>query len=131
MSTRRADGKLLASRTQAPWSARWKLKGVPDGAHVLRAVATSAAGKTAEARRTVTVQRTDAPAPIQLPYAVRGISASPAESFGSTPIRIRDEAISSGGGNGASGQPVPDHRQIKSRLFYRQTVGLIVRHRNV
>lgn len=102
-----ADGKLLVSRTQAPWSARWKLKGVSDGAHVLRAVATSAAGKTAEAQRTVTVQRTDAPAPIQLPYAVRGISASPAESFGSTPIRIRGEAISSGGGNGASGQPVP------------------------
>ena len=102
-----ADGKLLASRTQAPWSARWKLKGVSDGAHVLRAVATSAAGKTAEARRTVTVQRTDAPAPVQLPYAVRGISASPAESFGSTPIRIRGEAISSGGGNGASGQPAP------------------------
>lgn len=94
-----ANDQLIATRTAAPYSATWALAQVPEGSYTLRAVATNTAGKTAQATRAVTVQKTIAPPPPPpLPYGVRNVSISPATSFGTTPIQISGEVAATPGG---------------------------------
>ena len=68
-----------------------------------RPLATNTAGKTAQASRAVTVQKEIAPpSPPPAPYGVRNVTITPAVSFGTTPIQISGEVVSS-----ASGERVP------------------------
>lgn len=97
-----AGDQLIGTRTAAPWSATWSLGQVPDGPYTLRAVATNTAGKTAQATRAVTVQKVIPPPPVpEPPYAVRGVTVTPAVSFGTTPVQISGEVVT------PDGQPVP------------------------
>jgi hypothetical protein len=57
------DGVLLADDTISPYSTTWNTATVPDGAHQLTATARDAAGKTATASVTVTVENTDTDGP--------------------------------------------------------------------
>lgn len=52
-----ANDTLLASPAQAPYSAQWDVTAAADGTYTLKAVATSAAGKTTQATRQVTVKK--------------------------------------------------------------------------
>lgn len=94
-----AGDQLIATRTSAPYSATWALAQVADGPHTLRAIATNTAGKTAQASRAVTVQKViPPPPPPPVPYVVRGVSITPATSFGTTPIAISGEVVTHPGG---------------------------------
>ncbi len=59
----RRDGVLLADDTISPYSTTWNTATVPDGSHQLTATARDAAGKTATASVTVTVENTDIDGP--------------------------------------------------------------------
>lgn len=52
----RVDEVLLASDTTSPYSFNWTLTGVPDGNHVIKAVAVNTNGDTVSDSRTVTVR---------------------------------------------------------------------------
>ncbi|WP_156370516.1 MULTISPECIES: Ig-like domain-containing protein [unclassified Acidovorax] len=97
--------QLLGTLDQQPWSVDWDTTQVPDGDYVLRATATGNAGKTAQASRAVRVQQLPpAPPPPVLPYGVRGVSVSPAFSFGEQPILISGQVVALN----AAAQPVPN-----------------------
>lgn len=51
------DGKLVSTRTSAPYTYAWNLSGVDDGDHTWRIVATDVAGRTSELSRPVVVSR--------------------------------------------------------------------------
>lgn len=93
-----ANDKLLDTRTASPFATTWRLAGVADGTYALRAIATNAAGKTAQISRSVTVQKTIAPPPQRVPYEVRGVSITPTASFGDRPIQISGEVVTRPGG---------------------------------
>ena len=97
--------QLLATLGQPPWSVDWDTAQVPDGDYVLKATATGYSGKTAQAARAVRVQQLPpAPPPPVLPYGVRGVSVSPALSFGEQPILISGQVVALN----AAAQPVPN-----------------------
>ncbi|MDR1529855.1 MAG: hypothetical protein LBS40_05600 [Burkholderiales bacterium] len=84
------DGQLLATLTDGDTHYFWDITDVPDGAHVLKAIATSANGKTGEAIRNVTVQK---PKPIILtPYTGEIQSVLPSVSYGWDPVIITGRA---------------------------------------
>src|SRR5690606_33477975 len=84
-----ANDVLLASPTQAPYSAQWAANAAADGSYTLKAVATSAAGKTAQATRVVTVQNAPiVPEVPKTPYTGTVANISPALSYGAQSIVI-------------------------------------------
>jgi hypothetical protein len=100
-----ADDQPIATITGSPWNAAWDISNVANGAYVLKAVATNMAGKTAEATRNVQVQKTIAPPTVpDALYVVRGVSITPAMSWGNTPIQITGEIVT----NDAAAQPIPN-----------------------
>lgn len=99
-----ANGQPLASRTSAPWSVSWPAATLADGAYTLQAIATNTAGKTAQASRSVQVQKVvPPPPPPPPPYVARNVTATPALSFGQSSVQIQGEAVSSEGA-----QPMPN-----------------------
>ena len=98
-----ANDSLFASLASPPFSAKWNAGGLPDGRYVLRAAATNAAGKTAWAERSVTVQKSlPSPSAPSLPYFARNVTVSPAVSFGDAPIRIAGEVAGAADGKPAA-----------------------------
>ena len=93
-----AAGEPIATCAAAACSALWSLEGVADGNHTLRAVATNTTGRTAEATRTVTVQKAGdtPPQPLAL-YEVQDFAITPAMSFGDVPIKITGQLVSTAG----------------------------------
>ena len=99
-----ANGQPLATRTSAPWSVSWPAATLADGAYTLQAIATNTAGKTAQASRSVQVQKVvPPPPPPPPPYVARSVTATPALSFGQSSVQIQGEAVSSEGA-----QPMPN-----------------------
>ncbi|MEG0141927.1 MAG: Ig-like domain-containing protein, partial [Comamonas sp.] len=89
-----ANDVLLASPTQAPYSAQWAANAAADGSYTLKAVATSAAGKTAQATRVVTVQNAPVvPEVPKTPYTGTVANISPALSYGAQSIVITGAAV--------------------------------------
>lgn len=89
-----ANDVLLASPTQAPYSAQWAANTAADGSYTLKAVATSAAGKTAQASRVVTVQNAPiVPEVPKTPYTGTVANISPALSYGAQSIVITGAAV--------------------------------------
>ena len=93
-----AADQLIATCTSASCSATWQLAGIADGSYTLRAVATNTAGRTAQAARTVTVQKASdtPPQPLAL-YEAQDFAITPAVSFGDVPIRITGQLVSTAG----------------------------------
>ena len=97
-----ANDQLIGTSTNAPWSVTWAVTAVPDGPYTLKAIATNTAGKTAQATRTVQVQKNPAaPTAPPPPYSTQGVTATPSLSWGESPIQIQGQAIDT------SGQPAP------------------------
>ena len=98
-----AGDQLIGAPTTPPWSATWDLSNVTDGPYTLRALAASLSGRTAQASRSVTVQKAiTPPAAPPPPYVTRNVVITPALSFGDTPIQISGDIVSSD-----TAQPVP------------------------
>ncbi len=99
-----ANDVLLASPTQAPYSAQWAANAAADGSYTLKAVATSAAGKTAQATRVVTVQNAPVvPEVPKTPYTGTVANISPALSYGAQSIVITGAAVTRD-----TAQPIPN-----------------------
>ncbi|MEN5178836.1 Ig-like domain-containing protein [Comamonas testosteroni] len=89
-----ANDTLIASPAQAPYSAQWAANTAADGSYTLKAVATSLAGKTAQAIRTVLVQNAPiAPEVPKTPYTGTVSGVTPAVSYGTQPIVITGMAV--------------------------------------
>lgn len=89
-----ANDTLLASPAQAPYSAQWDVTAAADGAYTLKAVATSAVGKTTQATRQVTVKNAPVvPEPPKTPYTGTVSSITPSVSYGTQPIVIVGTAV--------------------------------------
>lgn len=98
------DGTQVASFSAAPYTYRWDIAQAADGPHVLTAIATNQAGKTAQDVRSVTVQKAPPPpAPLVTPYTGAIASVTPASSYGEQPI-----AISGFARDRATGAAVPN-----------------------
>ncbi|WP_429014887.1 Ig-like domain-containing protein [Comamonas sp. 4034] len=89
-----ANDTLIASPAQAPYSAQWAANTAADGSYTLKAVATSLAGKTAQATRAVLVQNAPiAPEVPKTPYTGTVSGITPAVSYGTQPIVITGMAV--------------------------------------
>ena len=89
-----ANDTLLASPAQAPYSAQWDATAAADGAYTLKAVAVSAAGKTTQVTREVTVKTAPVtPEAPRTPYTGTVSSISPSVSYGTQPIVILGTAV--------------------------------------
>ncbi|WP_199140067.1 Ig-like domain-containing protein [Delftia sp. ASV31] len=117
-----ANGSLIGSATQAPFSVQWDTSGVANGALTLRAVATSKAGKTGEATRAVTVNnKPPEPEQPKTPYTGTVSSVSPAVSYGAQRVVIAGAAVSR-----ASGQPMPNAalRMVLDISGFKRRIGI-------
>lgn len=117
-----ANGSLIGSATQAPYSVQWDTSGVANGALTLRAVATSKAGKTGEATRSVTVNnKPPEPEQPKTPYTGTVSSVSPAVSYGAQRVVIAGAAVSR-----ASGQPMPNAalRMVLDISGFKRRIGM-------
>lgn len=117
-----ANGSLIGSATQAPYSVQWDTSGVANGAFTLRAVATSKAGKTGEATRAVTVNnKPPEPEQPKTPYTGTVSSVSPAVSYGAQRVVIAGAAVSR-----ASGQPMPNAalRMVLDISGFKRRIGI-------
>ncbi len=117
-----ANGSLIGSATQAPYSVQWDTSGVANGALTLRAVASSKAGKTGEATRSVTVNnKPPEPEQPKTPYTGTVSSVSPAVSYGAQRVVIAGAAVSR-----ASGQPMPNAalRMVLDISGFKRRIGI-------
>lgn len=98
------DGQTVSTLTSAPWTWRWPISGVPDGAHTLSAQAVNLAGRTGEAHINVVVQKAPPPPPpVLTPYVGELTSLTPPDSFGEQPITLTGRALER-----EAGTPVPN-----------------------
>ncbi|CAB5666194.1 Predicted outer membrane protein [Delftia tsuruhatensis] len=117
-----ANGSLIGSATQSPYSMQWDTSGAVNGAFTLRAVATSTAGKTGEATRAVTVNnKPPEPEQPKTPYTGTVSSVSPAVSYGAQRVVIAGAAVSR-----ASGQPMPNAalRMVLDISGFKRRIGI-------
>lgn len=85
------DGQELARLTAPPYQIVWNSASAPSGAHTLKAVVTSRAGKTGESSRVVNTQPASPPPP---PPAYMGeiSDVTPIQSFGNQVVTINGRA---------------------------------------
>lgn len=117
-----ANGSLIGSATQPPYSVQWDTSGVVNGAFTLRAAATSKSGKTGEATRSVTVNnKPPEPEQPKTPYTGTVSSVSPAVSYGAQRIVITGAAVAR-----ASGQPMPNAalRMVLDISGFKRRIGI-------
>ncbi|QIL80190.1 hypothetical protein G7047_09960 [Diaphorobacter sp. HDW4A] len=89
-----ANDSLIASPVQAPYSATWDVSAAAEGTYVLKAVAFSTAGKSAQATRQVTVKRKVVePEPPKTPYTGSVTGITPPVSYGAERIVITGAAV--------------------------------------
>lgn len=121
------DGALAFKDEAAPYEFRWNTEALADGPHELKAVAQDAAGRSSEARHTVTVQRpstlpdTEGPSVTEVLWdalpmthgatltrsSTLSFSVSDRSGISSIELRIDDRVLASLSGTGAARYSVP------------------------
>lgn len=117
-----ANAGAIGSATQAPYSVQWNTADAANGTYTLKAVATSTAGKTAEATRTVTVNnRPPEPEQPKTPYTGTVSAITPAVSYGAQRIVITGAAVAR-----ANGQPMPNAalRMVLDISGFKRRIGI-------